>query len=151
MATFLKTALVLIICLILADLIGAILCLLFGIAPWRGSGALLPFAIWFVLGAIGGVVAMTGAGDWIAGDDQREWSARPEARRIAGQVTLSSALVLVASSILFYVVIWDGAARVGYFVPDSMPHTLTFFGAAIAAMTSAWAMLRPAPAEGAAL
>jgi hypothetical protein len=144
MATFLKTALVLAICLILADLIGVILCILFGILPLRGNSALLPYAVWFIVGGFSGFIAITGAGGWIAGDDEQgEWSARPDAPRLAGAIALSSAVVLAAISTLFYFLIWRGAGRVGFFVPDSMPHTLTFFGATIAAMLVAWAALRP--------
>ena len=76
--TFLKTALVFIVCLAIGDVVGVIACTIFDIAPIRGNSAALPYAIWFVLGVFAGFIALFGAGSWISGKGEN-WDLGPGA------------------------------------------------------------------------
>lgn len=147
MLTFLKTAAILLICLVLADVIGVIACLVFEVAPLRGNSAALPYAIWLVLGIFTGFIALNGAGGWIAGSGEEDWSARSDARRIATGAALSGAAVLAALCVLFAVLFWSGGPLRAVYVPDSMPHTLVFFVAVLGAMALGRGLI-PGPREG---
>lgn len=148
MLTFLKTAAILLLCLMLADLVGVIACLVFDVAPLRGNSAALPYAIWFVLGIFTGVIAFNGAGASIAGGGDGDWSTRPDARRIATGVTVSGAIVLAALCLLFDRLFWGRGVLGALYVPDSLPHTLTFFGAVLGAMALARFALTTTSARG---
>ena len=145
MLAFLKTAAILLLCLMLADLVGVIVCLVFDVAPLRGSSSALPYAIWFVLGVFSGFIALNGAGGWIAGTGDADWSERPEARRTATSALVCGTILLAALSLLFWRMFWSRGVIGGYYVPDSMSHTLTFFVAVLGAMTLARTLIGPKP------
>lgn len=133
-ATFFKTAIALIVSLVVADVIGVIACVFFDVMPIRGSDfSLLPYTIWFVLGIFVGVIAQGWAGSWLSpkGDN---WMHGPEAAAIAMRVTLFSALILAALSAFFWWLYWSRNVAGEYFVPDSMSHSLTYFLSALGAM-----------------
>ncbi len=144
MATFLKTALVLAITLAIAEVIGVIVCVICGVPPSHGRIGIASYAIWFALGLGTGFIVLTGAGGWIAGDENGDWRTRPDAGLLADRVTRISAALLAGCTVLCYLLLWSRHARGVYFVPDSMPHTTIFLGATLSAMLIGRAMLPPA-------
>ena len=62
--TFLKAALILLVFLVVADVIGVVVCTLIDVAPLRHKSSLLPYAIWLVLGIFTGLFAYNAAGAW---------------------------------------------------------------------------------------
>jgi len=142
-----KSAVALIVCLVAIDLIGVVACIFFDIVPFRGSSAALPYAIWFVGGIFAGMFTISWAGSWIAGNDG--WMDRPEASRIASRVLLTCTAILAGLSFLFWRIYWSQGGGGEYFVPDSMPHTLTYFISALATLICAPFMLKPKPPSAA--
>ena len=132
--TILKTLAVLIVYLIAADIIGVIACFLFDIAPLRYDSGALPYAIWFVLGVFTGFIALGAAGDWASAEGKGEWDSRPGAARTANIVVATSFAVLLALAAFFNHIYWSRGVAGEYFVPDSAPHTITFFVSILLAM-----------------
>jgi len=132
--TFLKTAIAYLVCLALGDVVGVVACTIFDIAPIRGSSAALPYAIWFVLGVFVGLIAAFAAGTWIAGRDDK-WDEGPRAGPIATGIFLSALAVSIALCVLFWTLYWAKGVEGEYYVPDSMPHSLTYL---IAALIGLW-------------
>jgi hypothetical protein len=149
--TFLKVALILPVFLVVADIIGVIVCTLLDVAPLRYKSSLLPYAIWLVLGIFTGLIAYNAAGAWAstgaAEAADLDWSARPGARRIGSQVAAAGALILAALAALFWKLYWSRNVAGEYFVPDSMPHSILFFLAVFGGMLAARAALMPSPAK----
>jgi hypothetical protein len=139
-----KSAVALIACLAVIDVIGVLACVWFDIKPFGGNSAALPYAIWFVGGIFAGVFTLILAGRWIAADEG--WMDRPEARAIAGRVLLTCTVILAGLSFFFWRIYWSQGVAGEYFVPDSMPHTLTYFLSAFAALIAAPFVLGPKPA-----
>ena len=120
--------------LVAADIGGVLACLILDITPLRyGSGA-LPYAIWFVLGIFTGLIAFGTAAEAAAGDGNEDWGRRAGAGRIANIVIAAGAVLLLGLGLLFYAIWWSQGARGEYFVPDSAPHTITFFVSVLAGM-----------------
>ena len=132
--TFLKTAIVFLVCLALGDLVGVVACTIFDIAPIRGNSAALPYAIWFVLGIFVGLITAFAAGAWIAGKDDK-WDEGPRAAGIATGIFLSSLAVSVALCVLFWKLYWSQGVEGEYYVPDSQSHSLTYL---VAALSGIW-------------
>lgn len=148
--TFLKVALILLLFLAVADVMGVVVCTLIDVAPLRHKSSLLPYAIWLVLGIFAGLFAYNAAGAWAspkaeaaAGAGDVDWSARPGARRIVA----ASALILAALAVLFWKLYWSRNVAGEYFVPDSAPHSILFFLAVFGGMLVARAALMPGPAK----
>lgn len=140
-----KTAAVLIVCLIVADVAGAIVCTLFDIAPIRAKSAVLPYAIWLVLGIFCGLSAYQGAGAWALADRQGEWTDHPEAFRAGNMIVATGAAILAALLILFRRIYWTAGVAGEYYVPDSAPHSILFALSVLAAMAGAHFLLLPTP------
>jgi hypothetical protein len=141
--TFLKTVAAFLVCLVVADVIGVVVCVVLDVAPLRYGSALLPYAIWLVLGAFAGFIAFGFAGAWSSAGGNEKWMERPDALRIGNRVFLSSLIVVLALSGVFYWLHWSRGVVGEYFVPDSLPHTLTFLIAALIAMLAARSALGP--------
>ncbi len=131
--TFLKTAVVFLLCLVVGDVAGVVACTIFDIAPIRGSSAALPYAIWFVLGAFAGFVALFGAGSWISGKGE-DWSDGPEGNKLATRIFLSALVVSLALGAFFWWLYWSHGVAGEYYVPDSGPHTIVYLVSALGAM-----------------
>jgi hypothetical protein len=144
LATIWKSAVALIACLAAIDVIGVLACMWFDIKPFGGNSAALPYAIWFVGGVFAGLFAMSWAGSWIGGEG---WTERPEAPGIAARVLLVCAAILVGLALFFWRIYWSQRVVGEYFVPDSMPHSLTYFVSALAALLAAPFVLKPKPAR----
>jgi hypothetical protein len=97
------------------------------------SGA-LPYAIWFVLGIFTGLFAFGGAAEGASGPGEGDWGARPGAGRVANIVLAAGAGLLVALGLFFNAIWWSEGVNGEYFVPDSAPHTVTFFVSVLAGM-----------------
>jgi hypothetical protein len=145
-ATFLKTLAAFLVCLVVGDVIGVVVCVVIDVAPLRYASAALPFAIWLVLGAFAGFVAFGFAGAWSSASGNEKWVDEAAAPHIGNRVLLSSLIVVLALCATFYWLYWSRGVVGEYFVPDSMPHTLTYLLAALGAMLAARSALKPMPA-----
>ena len=152
--TFLKAALILLVFLVVADIIGVVVCTLIDVAPLRHKSSLLPYAIWLVLGIFTGLFAYNAAGAWAstkpegaAATADLDWSARPGARRIGSRIVAAAALILTALAALFWKLYWSRNVAGEYFVPDSAPHSILFFLAVFGGMLLARTALMPSPAK----
>lgn len=76
-----KTAVVLIVCLVVSDVIRVVVCTLFDISPIRAKSALRPYVIWLVLGVFSGLSAYEGAGAWAFAVKEGEWADQARAFR----------------------------------------------------------------------
>lgn len=149
MGKLLKIAAVLIGGLIVADIVGVVVCVLIDVAPLRYKSGLLTYVIWSVLGIFTGLLTYNYAG---AGTSEaiipekpgQDWTARPDAAAIGTQVVLTSVPILLSLAALFHWLYWSRGVGGEYFVPDSASHTVTFFVAIIAAMLLARFVLMPA-------
>jgi hypothetical protein len=144
--TVLKAVIAFLVCLVVADVIGVVVCVVIDVAPLRHGSAILPYAIWLVLGAFAGFVAFGFAGAWASASGNEKWVDEPGAPRIGNVVLLSGLVVVLALCATFYWLYWSRGVVGEYFVPDSMRHTLTFLLAALGAMLAARSALKPMPA-----
>ena len=141
---FLKTALVFIVCLAVGDLVGVVACTIFDIAPIRGNGAALPYAIWFVLGVFAGFIALFGAGSWISGKGEN-WDSGPGAAALTTRIFLSALVTAIAAGTFFWWLEWSRGVEGEYYVPDSGPHTITYLVSALGAIWIGRLALKPSP------
>jgi hypothetical protein len=132
--TILKSLAVLIFYLIAADIIGVIACFLFDVAPLRYDSGALPYAIWFLLGVFTGFIVLGAAGDWASAEGRGDWDSRPGAARTANIVVATSFAAMLALAAFFNHIYWSRGVAGEYFVPDSAPHTITFFVSILLAM-----------------
>jgi hypothetical protein len=144
---FLKAVVAFLVCLVVGDLIGVVVCVVIDVAPLRYGSALLPYAIWLVLGAFAGFIAFGFAGAWASASGNDKWIEEPAAPRIGNIALLASLVLVLALCGLFYWLYWSRGVVGEYFVPDSLPHTLTYLIAALVAMLAARSTLSPTPAD----
>ena len=141
-----RSAAVLIVVLVAADLAGVIICTLFDVAPIRAKSAVLPDAIWLVLGIFAGFFAYGFAGSW-AGPEMEEgaeWSSSPDAGRIGGIIVATCGIITASLMFAFYKIYWSRGVGSEFFVPDSAPHSIVFFLSVFGAIAGAHFLLRPA-------
>jgi hypothetical protein len=129
----LKVAVALTVCVIAFDLVGVAACLFFDVMPLRESSAVLPYAIWFVLGVFCGLFSYTGAGAWIS-PGEKNWMDDPRATATGGFIIAVTSACLAASCVVCYRLWWRGDWLGDSYVPDSGALTLTFFGAILGSM-----------------
>ena len=123
----LRTILFLAVWLIVFDVIGVVACVIFDVVPFRGSSGALPYAIWFVLGIFAGGITVMSAGERPAGAEDSDWTDDADAPKKAAIVFLTSLVLLGALAAFFNRIYWSRGVEGEYFVPDSMPHTITYF------------------------
>lgn len=140
-----KAAVVLAGWLVATDIAGVIVCTLFDIAPLRANSALLPYAIWFVLGIFCGLFAYQGAGAWAFADREGEWSDQPDAFRAGNVIVVTGAALLGALMLFFRQIYWTAGVAGEYFVPDSAPHSILFALSVLGAMAGTHFLLLPTP------
>lgn len=156
--TFPKVLVVLLGYLIVADIIGVVVCTVFDIAPLRYKSGLLAYAIWFVLGVFTGLLAYNMAGAWASPAPEQEqpekpekpeqdWTTRPDAMRIGSRVLWTSIVILAALGAFFHWLYWSRGVAGEYFVPDSAPHTILFFASVVGGMLVGRLALMPGPAK----
>jgi hypothetical protein len=149
-----KIAAILLAYLVVADIIGVIVCTLFDIAPLRHKSGLLAYAVWLVLGVFAGLLAYNTAGGLTAPKSEtadEDWTTRPDALRVGSLVLWASAAILIALAGFFYWLYWSRGVAGEYFVPDSASHTLLFLVSVIGGMLIGRLALMPAPAGPAAI
>ena len=147
--TFLKTFVVFVAYLVAADIVGVVACLILDVAPLRYGSAMLPYAIWFVLGVFAGFLAFATAGGWASPGGDENWMERPGGLATGNCVLASGLVVALALAACFHWLYWSRGVADDYFVPDSAPHTILFLVSAVGAMLVARATLTPKPkAEG---
>src|SRR5882757_4300611 len=114
-------------CLIVADIVGVIFCLVLDLGAGRSWSAPLPYVVWIVMGVFTGLFAYNLAGTLTASGADTEWTEQPSASRQGTIIVGVAAVVLVALGVLFYALYWRRGVAGEYFVPDSAPHTIVFF------------------------
>ena len=147
LATALKSAVVLLICLALAVVVGVVACTMFDVTPVRGRSDALPYAIWLVLGIFTGLIAFGTAGAW-ASPEAEDWTAAPGARRTGRIILAANAVLLAGLTLFFHRLYWSRGVAGEYYVPDSAPHSILFFGAVLAGMIFAGIALIPDGKDG---
>ena len=135
---------ILLICLVVADVIGVVICTLLDVAPLRHKSALLPFAIWFVLGVFTGLIAYNASGAWASPKSETDWTNLPGAAAIGNRIVGASAVIVLILAALFHYLFWARGVAGEYFVPDSAPHTLVFLASTLGAMLVGRFALMPA-------
>ena len=142
--TFLKSAIVFLLCLAIGDVVGVVACTIFDIAPIRGGSAALPYAIWFVLGVFVGFIALFGSGAWLSGEGEN-WSDGPDGTALATRIFLSALVISLAVGAFFWWLYWSRGVAGEYYVPDSGPHTIVYLVSALGAMWLGRVAQRPSP------
>lgn len=135
-------------CLIVADIVGVIVCLVLDLGAGRSWSAALTYVVWFVIGVFTGLFAFNLAGTLTAADANREWTELPDASRRSAIIVGAAIVLLVALSVVFYALYWSRGVAGEYFVPDSAPHTIVFFVSVGASMLFFRSALTP-PRRGA--
>jgi hypothetical protein len=143
LALVLKTTVVVLVCLLLADIAGAIACTAFDILPLRFASPAVAYAIWLVFGVFCGLIAYNIAGDWSSPKGDGDWTVRPSAGRIGAGVLGVSVVIVAGLAALFYRIYWSQGVAGEYYVPDSEPHSIVFIVAVLGAMVAARFFLMP--------
>ena len=154
MSVIWKSVLVVLGCLVAADIAGAIAVTIFDILPLKFASAAVAYAIWLVLGGFCGLFAYNTAGDWASPKGEAgapDWSARPGAGGIGTGVLITSVAIVAALAVLFYFIAWSHGAVASDddYVPDSLPHSIVFFVAVTGALIAARFVLMPTPTKDA--
>jgi hypothetical protein len=135
-------------CLIAADIAGAVAVTIFDILPFQFVSAGLAYAIWLVLGVFCGLYAYNIAGAWASPKAEAgapDWSARGGASDIGTGILITGLVIVGALVALFYTITWSQGVAGDDYVPDSAPHSIVFFVAVAGAMIAARFMLMPTP------
>lgn len=117
-----------------------------GVASFAVSAGLF-YALWFVLGVFCGFLNYQTAGGRADLKSEGDWTNRVDASKTGLLVCGVAMFLLIGLSALFLRAFWSAGAGGDPYVPDSMPLTLTFFGAIAAATCLAHNVLRPAPKQ----
>ena len=145
-----KTVVVVLGCLVAADIVGAIACTIFDILPFRFVSAGLAYAIWFVAGVFCGLFAYNFAGAWSSPKAEAgsgDWSTRQGAERIGTGILIISLVIVGALAWLFYTLYWSRGVAGDDYVPDSAPHSIVFLVAVLGAMAVGRFALMSTPAK----
>lgn len=140
-----RTAAVLLGLLAVTIVIGVVVCTVFDIAPLRARSAVLPYAIWLVLGIFCGLFVYNGAGGWVleAPGEGTDWTGNPAARQTGRVIVGISGAIIGALAFGAYTVFWSQGVNGEFFVPDSAPHSIVFFSAVFAAIAGTHHLLMP--------
>lgn len=144
MARILKAFFAIVIFLLAFDVGGAIVCFVAEVLGWDFMA--LYYALWFVAGALCGLLAYNSAGKQLGGPLDVDWSNTPESGKWGlTAIALTAPLLLILSAV-FFKVFWQGRTG-GHYVPDSMTMSLTFFVSVFASMVLGHIFLRPATSK----
>ena len=140
-----RTTAVLLGFLVAADIVGVIACTIFDIAPLRAGSAMLPYAIWLVLGAFCGLFAYNAAGSWSLDTrgEGTEWTGHALARQTSRVIVATSAILVAALVWTFHTIFWSKGVAGEFFVPDSAPHSIVFFLAVLGAIAGMHHVMLP--------
>jgi len=114
----------------------------------RNVSSALFYVLWFVLGVFCGLLNYNTAGGLASPKSEVDWTNRADASRTGLLVCGIAILIITGLSFLFFRIVWSGGAEGDYYVPDSMPLSLTFFAATAGATLLAHTVLRPTPKQG---
>lgn len=144
-ATVLKAVASLILCLIAGDIAGMIFLVFVEILPFELFSAPLAYVTWFVFGVFVGLSAYNVAGTWALpkGDGAADWTQRPEAVRVGLVVVATQAATIGALTYGFHRLYWSQGVSGEYYVPDSAPHSITYFVAVLGSIVAARFMMMP--------
>jgi hypothetical protein len=133
--------------LVVFDIVGAVACFVFEFVGVERAGitAAVYYALWFVLGVFCGLLNYNTAGSMAYPKSESDWTRRADAPKTGLLVVAISVFILIGLSVLFFSILWRGGAETDPYVPDSMPLTLTFFAATVAATFLAHHIARPSP------
>jgi len=143
----LKSALVVIGCLIAGDIAGVLFLVFIEVLPFELFSTPLTYVVWFVFGIFTGLFAYNFAGTWGAprGAESGDWTALPQSKQIGWVIVATQAAVIAGLGYLFYRLYWSQGVAGEYYVPDSEPHSITYFVAVLGAIVAARFMLMPTP------
>jgi H+/Cl- antiporter ClcA len=146
------------------DVVGVILCFLLDVVSSDGSNTIEYYVIWFVLGVFCGIFGYNSCGSIASAMSNpqsnqghtipnpanqswknRDWTAREDAAQTGLFVIFTTAVVLFALAIPFYVLHWGQGTQPSGYVPDSGPLTITFFATVLASTIFAHKSFRPEP------
>ena len=133
--------------LVVFDLAGVALCFFFEVAPVRRSSTALLYVIWLVLGVFCGLLSYNTAGKMASPKSDMDWSTREDSGKTGILVVLTTSVVLIALSAVFYLLLWQRSPESSFFVPDNASPTLTFFAAVLASAVFAHKALRSVPSK----
>jgi len=119
--------------LVVFDIAGAVASFVFEVLPLRGVSGPLFYVLWAVLGFWSGMLSADFNGKILCGPADEDWSNRPEGPRAAATNLVLSAVVVFALFLALQRIVWTGTDEPSDFVPDSLPLTITYFAANIAA------------------
>jgi len=144
-----KTVVVVLDCLVAADIVGAIACTIFDILPFKFVSAGLAYAIWLVAGVFCGLFAYNIAGAWSSPkpEGSGDRSTVQGAERIGTGILIIGVVIVGALAWLFYTLYWSRGVAGDDYVPDSAPHSIVFFVAVLGAMAVGRFALMSTPAK----
>jgi hypothetical protein len=133
-------------CLVAADLVGVVACFFCDafLSERRTSGALY-YAIWFVLGVFCGLCSYLTCVDIVSPEKRGDFRSSGYQVQTGVLVVLTTTVVLLILSILFYRIQWQYSMADSVYVPDSEPLTATFFVTVLASVIFTHKNLRPEP------
>jgi hypothetical protein len=134
-----------VICLVVFDIVGVVVCFFFDVMPLRDTSRALSYAVWFVLGVFCGLFGYNGGGSCASPDSEGDWTSHKDADKTGLLVIVTTLAILVTLSFVCYRLMWQYHLESSSFVPDSEPLTLTFFVAVFAAQVFAHTALLPEP------
>jgi hypothetical protein len=131
--------------LVAADLVGVAACFFCdALLAERRTSAALYYAIWFVLGVFCGLLIYLTCGS-ITSPEKRGLMSWGDQGQDGLLVILTTTVILVALSILFYRLQWQYPRADSVYVPDSESLTLTFFFTILASVIFTHRTLGPDP------
>jgi hypothetical protein len=132
--------------LVVADLVGVAVCFFYdAIASERRTSTALFYAIWFVAGVFCGMLSYLTCGNIAMPEKTGDFIRWKDEGQTGLLVILTTAVILVALSLLFYKLQWQYPRADSVYVPDSEPLTITFFVTILASVIFAHKTLRPEP------
>jgi len=123
----LKIIVTVIVSLIVFDVAGVVVSLIFDISPFRAVSSPLFYVIWFVDGVFCGLFTYNWAGMMVSRNGDEDWMEKSDADSMGRLVLICTAGVLLGLIVLFYWILWKGSVEQNYFVPDNMVLTIEFF------------------------
>ena len=103
--------------------------------------------IWLVAGIFCGLLAYNAAASSVSTYEEGDWTGGPDASK-AGLIALAMGIsIIVALSMIFYRLFWQGSSSENVYVPDSMAMSLIFFISIVLSMVFGHTLFRPKPSK----
>jgi hypothetical protein len=131
---------------VVADLVGVVACFICdAFLSERRTSAALYYAIWFVLGVFCGLCSYLTCVDVVSPDKKGDSGSSDHKTQMGLLVILTTALLLVILSILYYRLGWKYQEAYSVYVPDSEPLSVTFFVTVLASVIFTHKNIGPEP------